>query len=369
MNQATNETPGEYDPLAEDPMPATERKPEGRRKLKFYDPLELANYKVPEGYCLVGDMHLTEGGVFVLGGASGIGKSRALTALAVSGATRKPWFGMPVHRKFKTLIIQAENGLVRLSAEYGELDATALQGWVKVSGNADTLDFADLEVKRGIQEVLLDFRPDLVVLDPWNRATRDNMEKDYRETFNSVLACLDVLDPRPALVICAHTRKPRQGEKAHGRGLLNLLSGSLVLGSLPRSAFILQTATDDPEDNRIVFTCTKNNDGKHLGAPSAWNRAAKGYEGPIEDFDWDEFYGESTMKKPAVTVEHLKGIFDDGKTWLSKSDAAKQLMAAADVGRSTAYDALKIDGKFAKVLREHPVDGRLNFKKAGEWVE
>ncbi len=32
------------------------------------------------------------------------------------------------------------------------------------------------------------------------------MEKDYREAFDRVLACLDVLQPRPALVICAYTR-------------------------------------------------------------------------------------------------------------------------------------------------------------------
>ena len=362
MSQATNETPGEYDPLAEDPMPATERKPEARRKLQFYDPVELAAYKVPVGFCLIGDMQIYEGGVFVFGGASGIGKSRGLTAMAVSGATGKPWFGLPVHRKFKTLIIQAENGLVRLSAEYRELDSAALQGMVKVSGDADSLDFADLEVKQGIEEVLKDFRPDVVVLDPWNRATRDIMEKDYREAFDRVLACLDALDPRPALVICAHTRKPRQGEKAHGRGLLNLLSGSLVLGSIPRAAFILQTATDDPVDNRVVFTCAKNNNGE-LGAPSAWRRTAKGFEGPIEDFDWDEFYGESTARKPAVTLEHLKQVFDDGALWLSKSDAAKKLEGVADVGRSTAYDALKQEGgKFSSWLRTNPANKKMSVE-------
>jgi hypothetical protein len=75
----------------------------------------LKNYAASRAY-IVGDYHIVKGGVVVEGGAPGVGKSRGLIALAVSGATGNEWFGYKIHRKFKTLIVQTENGEFRLSA-------------------------------------------------------------------------------------------------------------------------------------------------------------------------------------------------------------------------------------------------------------
>ena len=61
-----------------------------------------------------------------------LGKSRASVALAVAGALGLPWFGLPVHHKFKTLIVQNENGRYRLKQEFSELDCAALDEFVKV---------------------------------------------------------------------------------------------------------------------------------------------------------------------------------------------------------------------------------------------
>ena len=60
---------------------------------------------------LVGDQHITRGSIFIIGGAPGVGKSRAAVALAEAGATSHDWFGLKVHSRFKTLIVQNENGL------------------------------------------------------------------------------------------------------------------------------------------------------------------------------------------------------------------------------------------------------------------
>jgi hypothetical protein len=49
---------------------------------------------------------------------SGVGKSRAATKLAICGATGADFFGMSVHRKFRTMILQCENGRVRLKSKY-----------------------------------------------------------------------------------------------------------------------------------------------------------------------------------------------------------------------------------------------------------
>ena len=86
--------------------------------------------------------------------------------------------------------------------------------------------------------------------------------------------------------------KPKSDERHSGRALLNLLSGSYVLGSVPRCVWIMQAATDDTEDERIVWTCCKNNDGE-LGGRSAWTRQ-NGLFAPIRDFEWDDFDSNGT---------------------------------------------------------------------------
>ena len=78
------------------------------------------------------DEQHVRGAVFVTGGAPGVGKSRAGVSLAEAGATGFEWFGLTVHRKFKTLIIQNENGEFRLSKEFADLDCEKLDPWVRV---------------------------------------------------------------------------------------------------------------------------------------------------------------------------------------------------------------------------------------------
>jgi len=83
--------------------------------VEFLRPSELRDYQPPQGIVLVGDNHITRGSVFVIGGAPGVGKSRAAVALAEAGATGQEWFGLPIHCKFRTLIVQNENGRYRES--------------------------------------------------------------------------------------------------------------------------------------------------------------------------------------------------------------------------------------------------------------
>jgi AAA domain len=374
---------GVYDPLGdEDRRPRgqaepgknaavnqAEEAPPKRKFLEFYKPSELAAYVVPEDVPLIGDMHLFKGGIFVLGGAAGVGKSFALSALAVSGATGADWFGLKVHRQFKTMILQAENGLARLSTEYRvHCEIEGLDDWLLVSGDVDVFAFDDPDFRLEFKAYVEAFGPDVIVLDPWNRATKDVFEKDFRAAFEHILSCLPAGDQRPALVICAHTKKPREN-KAHGRGLLNELSGSLVLGSIPRAAFILQAASDDPEGKEFVFSCCKNNNGE-LGRPTAWRREGVRFVGPVEGFDWEAFKGGHGAAGKNVKIEesHLEEVFDGGRKWMGKDKAAKALMQLTGAGRSAAYNALdKVRGRFADRLRVNPANGELSIHEAPEF--
>jgi len=363
---------GVFDPLADEdrkPGAAAGAKakpgPVKKKFLHFFKPSELAAYKVPDDVPLIGDLHVYKGGIFVLGGAPGVGKSFALSQLAISGATGAAWFGLPVHRRFKTMILQAENGMVRLASEYQVHCArTGLDEWARVSGDVDTFAFENEDFCAEFRAEIAAFAPDVIVLDPWNRAARDSMEKDFRAAFDAILSCMPEGDNRPALMIVAHTRKPRMGEKVNGRGLLNLLSGSLVLGSIPRAAFILQAASDDPERNEFVFCCCKNNNGP-LGKPTAWKREGVKFAGPLESFDWDAFNNGSTGggKNAKIEERHLEEIFDDGRVWLARAAAAKALQALTGAGHSAIYAALDTSskGRFAHCLKVNPENGHLSI--------
>ena len=317
--------------------------------IEFFTPTQLKDKDVPERLKLVGDCHVLQGNMFVIGGAPGVGKSRAAVALAVAGATGADWFGLKVHRKFRTLILQAENGIMRLKTEFGDLDCAALDDSVLVSTPPpDGFAFEDLEFCSQLQTAIQNHAADVVVVDTWSDCVSDSMEKDYKEAFKRVLSCLPKGENRPALGIVAHTRKPRLGERASGRALLALLSGSQVLGRKPRSVFVIQPASDDTTDRRIVFTCCKNNDGEHV-APSAWE-LGNGQFKPVKDFDWDAFNSDGRSQKKGATEEHLREVFQDGDVRMLLKTAAEKLQEVAGVGRTTAYAALKLDGEFGHLL-------------------
>jgi hypothetical protein len=90
----------------------------------------------------------------------------------------------------------------------------------------------------------------------------------------------------------------------------NLLAGSYVLGSVPRTVFVMQAASDDVTEDRIVWTCCKNIDGE-LGKRSAWIRR-NGLFDPLTDFDWEAWNKDE--KSIIVGVEIVPQIITQIKT-------------------------------------------------------
>jgi hypothetical protein len=99
-----------------------------RQLIEFLSPSEIVSYEPPPGIVLVGHQHITRGSIFIIGGAPGVGKSRAAVALAEAGATSHDWFGLKIHSKFKTLIIQNEVYVITCSYTIPE---SARAGWRK----------------------------------------------------------------------------------------------------------------------------------------------------------------------------------------------------------------------------------------------
>ncbi len=323
---------------------------------------EILDYKAPENLCLVGDFHIQRGAPTLLVGHPGCGKSRATLWLAVQGAKGEgSWFGHPVHHRFKTLILQSENGMNRLHRDLKTIpgiekyeDSIRITAFDSYAGfQFDQPDFRD-ELGR----LLEGFQPDLVVIDPWNHIARDSREADFQEAMAKLKECLGYAN-NPACLIVHHFRKPKDENKAHGRSQAFHAAGSYVLVSMARCVIGMNAASDDTEDAKVVVTVSKNNDGKH-GADSAWTRYAGWFE-PVPDFDLDAYYKGNQNKTPRVTLDHLKQIFDEGKTTLSKSEAAEKIQEAAKVGRSTAYNYLSLDGVYAEHLEFNESDQKLHL--------
>ncbi len=321
--------------------------------IEFLSPSEIKAYVPPPGTVLVGHNHIVRGGVFVIGGAPGVGKSRGTVALAEAGATKLEWLGLKVHSHFRTMVVQNENGRFRLQLEFAELDEKLLDQYVRVSPPPPLgMRFDRPDFRNQLKAHIESFQPGVIFIDPWNAVARDDKQKDYAATFDLVRGVIPAGDDAPAIGIIAHTRKPLPNERANGRALLNLLAGSYVLASVPRSVWVMQHATDDVSENRVVVTCCKNNDGE-LGNRSVWVRD-NGLWTPYQGFDWDEWDNpdpDNKRQKTAITERSLAIIFEDGKKALTLSDARDALMKLTARKRSVCYAALDEKGKFADRLR------------------
>lgn len=322
--------------------------------IEFLSPSQIKAYQPPPGTLLVGDNHIVRGTVFVIGGPPGIGKSRSTIALAEGGATKLDWLGQKVHVNFKTIIIQNENGRYRLKLEFAQLDEKVLDQYLKISPPPPFgLCFNKREFRDQLKKQIDLFQPGVIIIDPWNAVARDDKARDYGEAFDLVREVIPAGDAAPSIGVCAHTRKPLANERASGRALLNLLAGSYVLISVPRTVWVLQHASDDVAENRVVVTCCKNNDGE-LGPRSVWIRD-NGLWTPYQGFDWDEWDNPDPDKKIKVISERtLQEVFENGNRAFKLSEATVALMKLTGKKKSVCYAALNEKGPFKDSLNFDP---------------
>ena len=327
-------------------------------RIRFFSPRSLRDFVSDNDIVLIGDCHIMRGEVFVIGGEPGVGKSLGATQLAVSGATQRDWFGLTVHRQFRTMIVQTENGRYRLQLEFSALDCDEIENWIRVSEPPSFgLTLTNKEFQADIGTALDSFNPECVIFDPWNAAAHDDKQRDYVETFDALRDLLPTGADKPALGIIAHTRKPQPNEKrTGGTGLMHLLSGSYILTSVPRCIFIMTRGTQDETDDSVVFFNPKNSNGENVPR-SAWHRKLSGFSSAT-DFDWKDF-DKAPEERKIIALDHIREVFGDGKKRLELKEAAHDLATLVAVTDSAAYNALKADGKFSANLSRS--NGMLTF--------
>jgi hypothetical protein len=92
---------------------------------------------------------------------------------------------------------------------------------------------------------------------------------------------------------------------------------------------------------KIIFG---HGDCQALGRP--------GLEAPVENFNWDTFDNPGAEDWITITTGDMIQVFEGGSKQLSRAAAAKALQAVTGAGRTAAYAALKLDGRFGNQLHE-----------------
>ena len=334
--------------------------------VRFWTLPELRAYIPSDNSNLLGDYHLQPGAISVFAGMPGCGKSRSSLLLAAALARGSgDWFGLQVRARCKVMILQNENSLTRL---HRDIEAMAelfdgLDEMVKISEVPDYgLALANPHFRGDMRKAVADFAPGLLIVDPWNACVRDDMAEAFSEGLAHLREILVAVPEKCGCLVIHHLRKPRETDNQRGRGLAHLLAGSYLLISVARSVLVLQPASDDIEDHRVVFTTAKNNDGE-LGPRSAWRRTSGGFQA-LTNFDWETFDGKVSHRESIVTEAHIRAILDDGRKFSTLPTAVENLKDLVGCGRSTAYAALKAEGgRFSHMLSfEGPIVSLKNIE-------
>ncbi len=360
-----------FDPTTKASTPDTAPNTKNRTKREEKPPFkvwtlgELRKQEEPQGWNLVGDYHVTRGSITVLAGSPGIGKSFATLMLAIQGAIGSGnWLGYTINTKFKTLIVQSENSLLRLI-----LDAKRVEMPDTLDDHVKLLEFEWGNISLGnsklvdaLRNLIAEFEPDLVVLDPWNQFADDDKAKETKAAMDGIKHILDASEKPPACLIVAHHRKKREGDAHKGRQMADLISGSYVMQSNPRCVlcYVAYDPTDE-NDNRVVVLCPKKNNGKHKGPATAWTLCEHGFEA-IADFDykaWQDGGSEGKESKAKIRLEHLQAIFANGP--LTRTEAGKKLEALTKAARSAVSEALT--KRFADMIESTGGGLLLNLKE------
>lgn len=322
---------------------------------KVWNLKDLAAYEPPEHLNLVGDNELCMGydGVALLAGPGSSGKSLAVSALALAAATGEGhWMGRKVHRKFKLLILQSENGARRLKKEFKALAASApgvdLASHVFVSNPPEGgLPFHKPQFRAWVREQIERLKPDLVVIDTWAAVATEDAAKEVVEKLVEIRSTFPSGDACPGLLIVAHTKKPRADEVRRGRGLANQVAGSIALVNTARCVYMLAPWSDAPEDDRIYWSCVKLNNGAMYPA-SVWHRrfgAAFVHDDKTDPKDW----GKSDDERESIKEHHLRACFDKDPE-LKGGELVKRLKKQSGAGESTCWRAIQSEGYLGAML-------------------
>jgi hypothetical protein len=212
---------------------------------------------------IAGNGFLKRGNGTMLTGGTGLGKTVIAEQFAVSVATGVPFFGVQIRRPHKVLNVGAENDI-----ETKQRDVTSIQKHhpgkpcplllelnyfsYHVYGMAGDSFAAWFESK------LIKHKPGLAIIDPYQAFLSGAADINNTSTFFEFIRPIDALIKRHgcALLLVAHTPKPRDRESWTTRESVYMAAGSSAISNWCRASCEL---TECPEyDGRFRLRFGKN---------------------------------------------------------------------------------------------------------------
>ena len=335
----------------------------------------ILRYEPPAGSLLVGDGVLELGEVALLYGPPGSFKGFAVGHLMLCGVRGTgEGLGHPVNAKFASLWLNCENGQRRLRDQFRKMNLPAdAEKFIHVTDIPAVWNLTDPRLSSEIQRTIREKNVRLLIIDTVSNFLEDEFAKQFAAFFAALNSILHGLEQKPAILLIHHSRKPKDTDRG-ARGLLNLISGHQTLQRRARSICYLGRVSDDFEEKRMAAVWLKvSNNGEAEGRKTALQLAEDATLQPIADFDWTRWEGASSggaKREPKVREEHLFEVFENGKRKLTQKRATEELQEIAGVGRSTAYEALKVEGgRFSHLLSRDPETEFLSLSPPQEPVD
>ena len=323
-----------------------------KRQLEMWSPSDLLKYEIPPHLRLIGDNEIIMGydGLFLMAGPGSSGKSLCGMTLALAGARGAgTWMGRQVHRKFKTMILQAENGAIRLKDEMEAIGRNHpeinIEECILISSPPEGgLPFHKADFRAAVRDEAEKFKPDLILIDTWAQVAAEDAAKEVVDKISEIRTCFGALETFPAMGILAHTKKPRAEEVRKGRGLINSISGSIALGNTARCVYMLLPWNEEMEEERIYWACVKLNNGKMYPA-SVWHRRFGTFFVHDDQTDPREFGRSEDDGREKISRDNLQDAFGDDKE-LTTRDLVKRLAKCSGASEATCYRAISVEGGY-----------------------
>ena len=234
---------------------------------------ELVGMDLPAPRLVWGGLML--GGLAVIFGQGGLGKSRVGLNLARNQVLGVPFAGLPTGvDPMKHLLIGSENSIHRLqndarrmgsaldSEQVARLDACIRMATLERPDDS-YISVSSVDNLAKWRATLEGFPPDVLWCDPWGDLLdgEANSDEDARHTLAALRRLLRRVNPNAAIVILAHARTGANNiAQAIGYDAANFGKGSKALYSAARCVWNLAPG-DESENPPLVMAHAKSNDG------------------------------------------------------------------------------------------------------------
>ena len=199
----------------------------------------------------------------------------------------------------------------------------------------------DPEVQKQIEDILREFKPDVVAFDPLGEFIAGNLNEDatMREGCRLLSQIAKVGNPDRAIVVVHHAGTGRAGiAKAVGWDRSGFGRNSKTLHSWTRGQINVVPGSQD-SNATVVFSCGKANNGAEF-KPFAMTLSSSGIYEVNSGFDVDAWQSDLAggRRKNSQLVDAVAACLTAPA---SKKNLVKALIDEKGCGRSAAYKAVE----------------------------